>query len=51
MLRTNLKGEEAAKATKIVVAQAVAAVDTKTRGVATIKVPNHKATQINPRAI
>jgi len=43
VLRTNLKGEEAAKATKVVVAQAAALVDTKARGVVAIKVPNYKA--------
>jgi len=36
-----------------VVAQVVAAkaVNTRARGVATIKVPNHRTTQIDPKAI
>jgi len=43
VLGTNLEGEEAAKATKVVAAQAIAAVDTRAGGVATIKVPNPRA--------
>jgi hypothetical protein len=50
VLRTNLEGEEAAKATKVVAAQAAALVDTRARGVAAIKVPNCRAIQIDHRA-
>jgi len=50
VLRTNLEGEEAAKATKVVVAQAAALVDTRARGVAAIKVPNYRAIRINHKA-
>ena len=50
MLRTNLEGEEAAKATKVVAAQAAALVDTKARGMVAIKVPNRRVIQINRKA-
>ena len=50
MLRTNLEGEEAAKATKVMVAQAAALVDTRARGVTAIKVPDRRAIQINCKA-
>jgi hypothetical protein len=39
VLGTNLKGEEVAEATKVVVAQVVVVVDIKVEGVVVIKVP------------
>jgi hypothetical protein len=50
VLGTNLEGEEAAKATKVVAAQAAALVDTRAGGVAAIEVPDRRAIRINHRA-
>ena len=51
MYKTNLEGEEVAKATKDKVAQAAEAVDTKARGEARIKALDLNQIQIDHRAI